>query len=67
MKLMLASLFPFIDAPKDLISKLLVVDPKKRVTVDQALQHEFFQVLVSDIKAYCCFFFLGPCPQMLTN
>lgn len=33
------------DAPKDLISKLLVVDPKKRFSVDEALQHEFFQVL----------------------
>ncbi|EFX65772.1 phosphorylase b kinase gamma catalytic chain, skeletal muscle/heart isoform-like isoform X2 [Daphnia pulex] len=33
------------DAPKDLISKLLVVDPKRRLTVDEALKHEFFQVL----------------------
>jgi len=33
------------DAPKDLISKLLIVDPKKRYTVDDALSHEFFQVL----------------------
>lgn len=29
--------------PKDLISKLLVVDPKKRLTADDALQHPFFQ------------------------
>lgn len=36
------------DAPKDLISKLLVVDPKKRYSVDDALNHEFFQVLRSD-------------------
>lgn len=36
------------DAPKDLISKLLVVDPKKRFTVDEALKHEFFQVLRPD-------------------
>lgn len=35
------------DAPKDLISKLLVVDPKRRFTVEDALKHEFFQVLVS--------------------
>ena len=35
------------DAPKDLISKLLVVDPKRRLTVDEALKHEFFQVMVS--------------------
>ncbi|XP_046656521.1 phosphorylase b kinase gamma catalytic chain, skeletal muscle/heart isoform-like isoform X2 [Daphnia pulicaria] len=33
------------EAPKDLISKLLVVDPKRRLTVDEALKHEFFQVL----------------------
>ena len=39
---------PFaIDTPKDLISKLLIVDPKKRYTVDDALNHEFFQILVS--------------------
>lgn len=37
-------LFP--EAPKDLISKLLVVDPKRRFTIEQALQHDFFQVLV---------------------
>ena len=36
-----------VDVPKDLISKLLVVDPKRRLTVDEALKHEFFQVLVS--------------------
>jgi len=35
------------DTPKDLISKLLIVDPKKRYTVDDALNHEFFQILVS--------------------
>jgi len=33
------------DSPKDLISKLLTVEPKKRFTVDEALQHEFFQIL----------------------
>jgi serine/threonine protein kinase len=35
------------DAPKDLIKKLLVVDPKKRLTVSQALGHPFFQVMVN--------------------
>jgi len=35
------------DSPKDLISKLLVVDPKRRFTVEDALNHEFFQILVS--------------------
>ncbi|XP_066954875.1 phosphorylase b kinase gamma catalytic chain, liver/testis isoform isoform X3 [Macrobrachium rosenbergii] len=33
------------DSPKDLISKLLVVDPAKRITVQQALNHDFFQIL----------------------
>ncbi|XP_071547467.1 phosphorylase b kinase gamma catalytic chain, skeletal muscle/heart isoform isoform X3 [Panulirus ornatus] len=33
------------DAPKDLISKLLVVDPAKRITVQEALSHDFFQIL----------------------
>lgn len=28
---------------KDLISKLLVVDPKKRYTCEQALKHPWFQ------------------------
>jgi len=36
------------DSPKDLISKLLTVEPKKRFTVDEALQHEFFQILRSE-------------------
>jgi len=33
------------DTPKDLISKLLVVDPKKRLTAREALQHDFFQIM----------------------
>uniref|UniRef100_A0A4D5R904 phosphorylase kinase n=1 Tax=Scolopendra viridis TaxID=118503 RepID=A0A4D5R904_SCOVI len=33
------------DAPKDLISKLLTVDPSKRITIADALKHEFFQIL----------------------
>ncbi|XP_042204331.1 phosphorylase b kinase gamma catalytic chain, skeletal muscle/heart isoform-like isoform X3 [Homarus americanus] len=33
------------DAPKDLISRLLVVDPGKRITVQEALTHDFFQIL----------------------
>jgi len=32
------------DPPKDLINLLLVVDPNKRITVKQALQHVFLQV-----------------------
>lgn len=31
------------DTVKDLISRLLVVDPDERLTADQALQHPFFQ------------------------
>lgn len=31
------------DAPKDLISRLLVVDPSKRLTADEALEHPFFK------------------------
>ncbi|XP_072163823.1 phosphorylase b kinase gamma catalytic chain, skeletal muscle/heart isoform-like [Diadema setosum] len=31
------------DMPKDLISKLLVVDPKLRLTAKEALEHPFFQ------------------------
>jgi len=32
------------ESPKDLIRKLLVVDPAERLTVEQALSHEFFQI-----------------------
>ncbi|XP_042871538.1 phosphorylase b kinase gamma catalytic chain, skeletal muscle/heart isoform-like isoform X1 [Penaeus japonicus] len=35
------------DAPKDLISKLLVVDPSKRINVQEALAHDFFQIMPS--------------------
>ncbi|PIK44567.1 putative phosphorylase b kinase gamma catalytic chain, liver/testis isoform-like [Apostichopus japonicus] len=31
------------DVAKDLIAKLLVVNPMQRLTAEQALQHEFFQ------------------------
>ncbi|XP_060533372.1 phosphorylase b kinase gamma catalytic chain, skeletal muscle/heart isoform isoform X2 [Cylas formicarius] len=33
------------EAPKDLIRKLLVVDPKQRISVSEALRHEFFQAV----------------------
>ncbi|XP_047493494.1 phosphorylase b kinase gamma catalytic chain, skeletal muscle/heart isoform-like [Penaeus chinensis] len=39
--------FLISDAPKDLISKLLVVEPSKRITVTEALAHDFFQILPS--------------------
>lgn len=34
------------EAPKDLISKLLVVDPRERITAAQALEHCFFKAVV---------------------
>ncbi|KAG5888742.1 hypothetical protein JTB14_032017 [Gonioctena quinquepunctata] len=33
------------EQPKDLIRKLLVVDPKKRITLEKALVHPFFQTV----------------------
>ncbi|XP_026473392.1 phosphorylase b kinase gamma catalytic chain, skeletal muscle/heart isoform isoform X2 [Ctenocephalides felis] len=34
------------DAPKDLLRKLLVVDPSKRISIENALKHPFFQSTV---------------------
>lgn len=36
----------FSEAPKDLIRKLLVVDPKKRISIKEALEHSFFHTVV---------------------
>ncbi|KAK7595503.1 hypothetical protein V9T40_013328 [Parthenolecanium corni] len=36
------------DSPKDLIRKLLIVEPKDRLTVNQALEHPFFHVMLWD-------------------
>ncbi|XP_045466960.1 phosphorylase b kinase gamma catalytic chain, skeletal muscle/heart isoform isoform X2 [Harmonia axyridis] len=33
------------DAPKDLICKLLVVDPEKRLSINKALKHPFFHTM----------------------
>lgn len=49
------------EPPKDLIRKLLVVDPKQRISITDALQHPFFQMAVSSLlphilkhfRAYC--------------
>ncbi|XP_067015331.2 phosphorylase b kinase gamma catalytic chain, skeletal muscle/heart isoform isoform X2 [Anabrus simplex] len=38
------------EPPKDLIRKLLVVDPKKRITIKEALEHPFFQLM--EMKAH---------------
>jgi phosphorylase kinase gamma subunit len=37
----------FIEDPKDLIRKCLVVDPEKRINVREALKHPFFNTVVS--------------------
>lgn len=47
--------FPQTDSPKDLISKLLVVDPSRRISVQQALTHDFFQILVRQCPPVCIF------------
>ncbi|GFG31053.1 hypothetical protein Cfor_11437 [Coptotermes formosanus] len=36
------------EPPKDLIRRLLVVDPKKRITIKEALEHPFFQTMLWD-------------------
>lgn len=38
--------------PKDLIRKLLVVDPRRRLTVQEALDHPFFQVMQYQSKKF---------------
>nr|CAD7442469.1 unnamed protein product [Timema bartmani] len=40
------------ESSKDLIRKLLTVDPYKRITIEEALSHQFFQVLVIDACAF---------------
>ncbi|XP_056139864.1 phosphorylase kinase, gamma 1a (muscle) [Lampris incognitus] len=41
------------DTVKDLISRLLVVDPKKRYTADDALNHPFFsQYVVAEVRQF---------------
>lgn len=36
----------FLVAAKDLVRRLLVVDPSKRLSIDEALQHPWLQVTV---------------------
>lgn len=40
------------ESPKDLIRKLLVVDPNQRISIDEALRHPFFTTVVS--RAFAC-------------
>jgi phosphorylase kinase gamma subunit len=40
------------DTPKDLIRKLLVVEPSQRITVDEALRHDFFQIMHYKSKTF---------------
>lgn len=35
------------ESPKDLIRQLLVVQPEKRITLEEALEHPFFQTVAS--------------------
>lgn len=40
---------------RNLIKKLLVKDPKDRLTASQALVHPWFEKVLSDMKRYCAF------------
>ncbi|XP_033357621.1 phosphorylase b kinase gamma catalytic chain, skeletal muscle/heart isoform isoform X2 [Bombus vosnesenskii] len=40
------------EAPKDLIRKLLVVDPKKRISIKEALEHPFFHTMELKAKSF---------------
>lgn len=56
------------ELPKDLIRRLLVVDPLKRITIEEALNHPFFQTVVKNnfnvsflFLHKLLFFFVGFC------
>ncbi|XP_058799415.1 phosphorylase b kinase gamma catalytic chain, skeletal muscle/heart isoform-like isoform X2 [Phymastichus coffea] len=40
------------DAPKDLISKLLVIEPTKRISIKEALDHSFFHTVELKAKSF---------------
>ncbi|KAF8795325.1 Phosphorylase b kinase gamma catalytic chain like protein [Argiope bruennichi] len=40
------------ELPKDLIRRLLILDPKKRITASQALQHDFFKIVVAKGRVF---------------
>ncbi|XP_031837694.1 phosphorylase kinase gamma isoform X2 [Nomia melanderi] len=40
------------EAPKDLIRKLLVVEPKKRISIKEALDHSFFHTVELKAKSF---------------
>ncbi|XP_014483651.1 PREDICTED: phosphorylase b kinase gamma catalytic chain, skeletal muscle/heart isoform isoform X3 [Dinoponera quadriceps] len=40
------------EAPKDLIRRLLVVDPKKRISIKDALEHSFFHTVELKAKSF---------------
>lgn len=42
------------EPPKDLIRRLLVVDAKQRISIDDALGHPFFQTMVSVVRKWQC-------------
>jgi len=54
----------FAEPPKDLIRKLLVVDPKKRITVNEALQHPFFHMMV---RVITCIAVLCSCSSPVSS
>lgn len=69
----------FVEDPKDLIRKCLVVDPEKRITVRECLKHPFFNTVVSSatLLIECCWRSLHPfhyvqkkdfyfCPENIT-
>lgn len=42
--------------PKDLIRRCLVVDPEKRITVNEVLRHPFFNTVVSFFNLFVFFY-----------
>ncbi|XP_076665221.1 phosphorylase kinase gamma isoform X2 [Andrena cerasifolii] len=40
------------EAPKDLIRKLLVIDPRKRISIKEALEHTFFHTVELKAKSF---------------
>lgn len=40
------------DLPKELINKLLVVDPKRRITASEALSHDFFKIVTTKGRVF---------------
>lgn len=43
---------------RDLLSKMLVIDPEHRITIDQALKHPYVNIWyeANDVESVCLFF-----------